>query len=89
MLKSKVHPRRGHVGPEQEYRQLYSFSNLRRWMGVGGQWHVPAVLPRERPGTHLQEVWTGAENPVPTGIRSPDLSARSESLYRLRYQGPW
>jgi hypothetical protein len=24
----------------------------------------------------------------PTGIRSPDLPARSESLYRLRYPGP-
>jgi len=24
----------------------------------------------------------------PTGIRSPDRSARSETLYRLRYPGP-
>jgi hypothetical protein len=24
----------------------------------------------------------------PTGIRSPDVPARSESLYRLRYHGP-
>ena len=31
------------------------------------------------PGT----VWTGAENLAPTGIRSPDRPARSESLYRL------
>jgi hypothetical protein len=30
-------------------------------------------------------VWTGAENLAPTGIRSPDRSARSQSLYRLRY----
>ena len=30
-------------------------------------------------------VWTGAENHTPTGIRSPDLPARSQSLYRLRY----
>ena len=30
-------------------------------------------------------VWTGAENLVPTGIRSPDRPARSESLYRLSY----
>ena len=36
-------------------------------------------LPRERPGTHVQEagwapgpVWTGAENLAPTGIRFPD-----------------
>ena len=31
-------------------------------------------------------VWTGAENfAPPTGIRSPDRPARSQSLYRLRY----
>ena len=33
-------------------------------------------------------VWTGAENLAPTGIRSPDRAARSESLYRLSYRGP-
>jgi hypothetical protein len=31
-------------------------------------------------------VWTGAENLAPTGIRSPDHPARSQSLYRLRYK---
>ena len=36
------------------------------------------------PGT----VWTGTENVVPTGIRSPDRSARSESVSRLTYPGP-
>jgi hypothetical protein len=30
-------------------------------------------------------VWTGAENLVPTGIRSPDRPARRHSLYRLSY----
>ena len=29
-----------------------------------------------------------AENLAPTGFRSPDRSARSESLYRLSYPGP-
>jgi hypothetical protein len=33
-------------------------------------------------------VWTAAENLVPTGIRSPNRPARSESLYQLRYSGP-
>jgi type I site-specific restriction endonuclease len=33
----------------------------------------------------LGPVWTGAENHAPNGIRSPDLSARNESLYRLSY----
>jgi hypothetical protein len=29
--------------------------------------------------------WTGAKELAPTGIRSPDHPARSESLYRLSY----
>ena len=35
-------------------------------------------------------VWTGAKNiaPPPTGIRSPDRPARSESLYRLSCPSP-
>jgi hypothetical protein len=33
-------------------------------------------------------VWTAAKNLAPTGIRSPDRRARSESLYRLSYPGP-
>jgi hypothetical protein len=32
-------------------------------------------------------VWTGSENLAPTGVRSTDRPARSESLYRLRYPG--
>jgi hypothetical protein len=28
-------------------------------------------------------IWTGTENPVDRGFRSPDRPARSESLYRL------
>ena len=32
-----------------------------------------------------EPVWTGKENLAPTGIRSPNRSARSQSLYRLRY----
>jgi len=31
-------------------------------------------------------VWTGAENLAPTGIRSPDRPAHSQSLYRLSYR---
>jgi hypothetical protein len=58
-------------------------------MEVGGRRHGPAaVFPGKRRGTHLQEagwapspVWTKAENLVPTGIRFPDLPARSELLY--------
>ena len=32
-------------------------------------------------------VWTGAKNLASTGIRSPDHTSRSESLYHLRYPG--
>jgi hypothetical protein len=54
------------------------------------------LYPRERdPVSIVQEagwaagpVLTGAENLASTGIRSPDRSARSKSLYRLSYPGP-
>jgi hypothetical protein len=53
------------------------------------------LYPREKdPIPIVQEagwapgpVWTAAENLAPTGIRSPDRPARSESLYRLSYRG--
>jgi hypothetical protein len=48
--------------------------------------------PGKDPGPIVQEagcapgpVWTGAENLAPTGTRSPDRPARSESLYWLSY----
>ena len=70
-------------------------------MGVGGQLYAPAALPLGKtPGFNFTGGWvgpragwvpgpvrTGAENFVPIGIRFPDLPARSESLYRLRYHG--
>ena len=60
---------------------------------MSGQRHAPAALyPRERAGTHCtgdwvgpEPVWTGGENLAPTGIRSPDHPARSQSLYQLAY----
>jgi hypothetical protein len=56
--------------------------------GMGGQRHAQPLYPRERhivqeAGWAPGPVWTGAENLVPTGIRSP-----SESLYRLSYPSP-
>jgi len=64
-------------------------------MGVGGQRQAPAAFtPGKDPVPIIQEagwapgpVWTGAENLVPTGIRSPDRPARSKSLYQLSYPG--
>ena len=53
--------------------------------------HRP-FYPRERPGTHCIRDWVGPRAGLdrcgksrPTGIRSPDRPACSESLYRLRY----
>jgi hypothetical protein len=43
------------------------------------------LCPGERPGTHCIGGWVGpragAENLAPTGIRTPDRPARSESVY--------
>ena len=53
---------------------------------------LPLFSPGKDPVPIVQEagwatgpVWTGTENLAPTGIRSPDRLARSQSLYRLRY----
>jgi hypothetical protein len=47
-----------------------------------GKDQVPIV---QKAGWAPGPVWTGAENLAPNGIRSPDLPARSQSLYRLSY----
>jgi hypothetical protein len=65
-------------------------------MGVGGERHAPATLPPgktlyplyEKLGGPPGPAWTRVENLAPTGIRSPDLRAHSESLYQLSYPGP-
>jgi hypothetical protein len=89
--KGKFHPRTDNVGPEEEYRYSSTLSLTSALDGVVGQRHAPAALPPEGHGTHCIRgwvnpgpFWTGAENVAPTGIRSPDHPARSESLYRLR-----
>jgi hypothetical protein len=63
-----------------------------------GGWSAPSpgrFTPGKDPVTIVQEagwapgpVWTCAKNLAPTGIRSPDRPARSQSLYRLSYPGP-
>ena len=63
---------------------------------MGVQRHVPAALP---PGKTRYPLYSRLGGPQgrpgrvrkispPTGIRSPDRPARSESLYRLSYPGP-
>jgi hypothetical protein len=92
----KIHSRTGHEGWGGVEVYLYSFYNLGTRWGVGGQRHASATYPRERPHTQcigswlgLEPVWTGAEHPPPSGIRSPDPQAHSESLYRLSYRSSW
>ena len=76
---------------------LYRPYGLKGDYGTRRGWRVsvtprPLFTPGKDPVSILREdgwapgpVWTGAENLVPTGIWSPDRSARSQSLYRLRY----
>jgi hypothetical protein len=63
-------------------------------MEVGGQRHAPAALPPwNRPNTHYTGRWVGlgagmdgyGKVSPPTGDKTPDRPARSESLYQLRY----
>jgi hypothetical protein len=63
---------------------------------MGVQRHSPAALPPRKTGVlfvretgwHPGPFWTGAENLASTGIRSSELPARSQSLYRLSYRDP-
>ena len=65
-------------------------------MGVGGQRHAPAALPPEKTRYPLYrrlgepQGRSGRVQKItpPVGMRSPDRSAHSESLYRLSYPGP-
>ena len=50
-----------------------------------GKKTVPIV---QEAGWAPTPVWASAENLAVIGIRSPDRSASSESLHRLRYCGP-
>ena len=62
---------------------FYDHGTRRGW-GVSV---TPQPVPNvQESGWAPGPVWTGAENlALPTGIRSPDSPARSQSLYRLRY----
>ena len=64
--------------------------------GVGGQRHAPAALPPGmircpfygRRGGPRGRFGRARNISSPTGVRSQDRPARSESLYRLSYPGP-
>jgi hypothetical protein len=84
--KGKVQPIASHEDPEGHSSTLSLTSALDR-----GGWSTPRpgrFTPGKEPaGWPSEPVWTGTENLDSTGIRSPDRSARSESLYRLSYPG--
>jgi hypothetical protein len=93
IYKGKGHPITGHPGPRGGVEiQLYSFSTSA--LGGGG-WSVPRpghLYPGKDPVPIVQvagwasgPVWTCAKDLAPTGIRSPDRPARSQSLYRPSY----
>ena len=52
-------------------------------------WELDRVPLLQEAGWAPGPVWTGVESLDRTGIRSLDRPARSESLYRLSYQGPF
>jgi hypothetical protein len=64
-----------------------------------GGWSAPCpsrFTPGKDPVPIVQEVgwapglvWTCAKNLAPAGVRSPDRPARSQSLHRLSYLGPY
>jgi hypothetical protein len=93
--KGKAHPITGHEGPRGEVEVciallILDLSARRGW--------VVSITPRplyplERPDTHCTGGWVGRRAGLdrwgksrPTGIRSPDRPARSQSLYRLSYR---
>jgi hypothetical protein len=86
----KVHSRSGH-DPEWE-KDNSTLSLTSALVGCGYTTPRPCRFTpwnRDRSlGGPKQSVWTGADNLVPTGIRSPDLPLRSEWQYRLSYPDP-
>ena len=63
-------------------RSGWGVSVTPRPLFTSGKEPVPIV---QEAGWFTGPVWTGAENLAPTGIRSPDRPAHSQSLYRLSY----
>jgi len=82
--------RTAHRGSRGIALPFHDHGTRRRW-GVSVT-SRPLFTPGKDPVPIVQEagwapvsVWTDAENLAPTGIRSPDRPARSQSLYRLCY----
>jgi hypothetical protein len=74
---------------------LYYFFNLdSRWWYVItmfsplNPWERDTLSILQEAGWATKQVWTGAEKLAFTGIRFSYRLARTESLFRLSYQGP-
>ena len=93
LLLGKVSP---YYRPRMLWGESRGIALLSLWTSAlrRGGWSVSRpgrLYPRERPGAHCTGGWVGlgagldryGKSRPPTGIRSPDLPARSESLYRL------
>jgi len=96
-IKSKVHPRTGHEGPESEQKHLSTLS-IASALDAGG-WSTSRPsrsLPMgKRPGTNCTGGWVGPRAGLDRCGKSrlhrdsiPNRPARSQSLYRLSYLGP-
>jgi hypothetical protein len=91
--KGKAHPITGHQGPRGG--EEFSSTNYqhRRYKGVGGQHHVPSALSPKKTRYPLYRRQGGPQGrservlkiSPPTGIRSLNRPARTQSLYRLSY----
>jgi hypothetical protein len=95
MVKDKVSPRTGHEGPKEGVMYTSTLSLTSALEGAGCKRHPRPLYPGKDPVPIVYEVgWapgrvcTGSENMTPTGIRSPDHLAPSESQYQLHYPGP-
>ena len=91
--KGKGHPRSCHEGSMREYKYSSTLSLTTELDRVGDKRHAPATLPPENT-RYSSYRWLGGSQDrselvrkslAPTGIRSPDRPARSESLHRLSY----
>jgi hypothetical protein len=84
----KNRSRRPNWGVEVQFCS-FSHPGVRRGWAVNSKTRPPYTLKRDavpiaqEAGWAPGQFWTGAENIAPTGIRSPDRPARSESLHRL------
>jgi hypothetical protein len=90
--KGKAHPRTDHEGPDEELRYSCNLSLTSALDVVGGQRQAPAAslpgktrypLYRRLGGSQIRCERVQKISP-PTGIRSLDRPARSESLYWLK-----